>query len=117
MSCLVALFRHIFGYALAVADHDMFKYTTLPTVKMFRVLELLPGENDDPIRFELHNVDWPDCPPYEAISYAWGDVTDTISVYCGHNHKPLKVTKNLHNALRHFRLKDKSRTLWADAIW
>jgi hypothetical protein len=53
-------------------------------------------------------------PDYDAISYVWGDPTDTSPLEC--SGKTLSITKNLHSALRHFRFQDQPRVLWADAI-
>ena len=53
-------------------------------------------------------------PKYEAISYVWGDPTETCNITCSGQH--LSITRNLYQALRRFRLADQQRTLWADAI-
>jgi hypothetical protein len=53
-------------------------------------------------------------PDYDAISYVWGDPTDTSPIKC--SGKTLSITKNLHSALRHFRLQDQPCVLWVDAI-
>lgn len=51
---------------------------------------------------------------YEAISYVWGDPTDTVPITVnGHSYK---VTVNLHDALRRLRHTARARRLWIDAI-
>lgn len=51
-----------------------------------RLLNLLPESADDgfdsPIHCTLHHsyVDSPSPPPYEALTYFWGDASDTRSV-------------------------------------
>ncbi|CAG8961569.1 hypothetical protein HYFRA_00006103 [Hymenoscyphus fraxineus] len=94
--------------------HELYQYEPLHTHTSFRVLELLPGEDDDPIRCTLRNVDWVDNPKYEALSYTWGDPKARSHVIV--NGKVLSVTVNLCIALKHLRYEDRSRALWADAI-
>ncbi|KAF2251561.1 HET-domain-containing protein [Trematosphaeria pertusa] len=53
--------------------------------------------------------------PYEALSYCWGDVSDTVPITLLHPVR-YEVTKNLAAALRNLRYKDKHRVLWVDAI-
>jgi len=91
------------------------KHEALPTKTSFRVLELLPSVEGDPISCLLRCVHWADLPEYEAISYAWGDPkTKTPVIVDG---KRLDVTVNLRTGLQHFRYQNRSRVLWADAIW
>jgi hypothetical protein len=51
---------------------------------------------------------------YEAISYVWGAPRGDQEIYC--EGKTVLVTPNCLSALRHFRRKDRARTLWCDAI-
>lgn len=51
---------------------------------------------------------------YEAVSYCWGLRFGTEPILC--DDKLLLVTPNCESALRHLRLKDKTRTLWVDAV-
>jgi hypothetical protein len=51
---------------------------------------------------------------YEALSYVWGDPTDTVPILL--DEEPLNVTKNLHSALLHLRNHTMERILWVDAI-
>ena len=94
---------------------EPYQYEDLPTQTSFRVFELLPGQEGDPVTCLLHILNWSDPREYEAISYAWGDPSATAPVAC--HGKRLEVTQNLHRGLTHLRLQDRSRFLWADAIW
>ena len=97
---------------------ELYQYADLPNETSFRVLELLPGKDDDPISCLLHMADRSqpsNVPPFEAISYAWGDPTIKAPVIC--HGKRVNVTQNLHCALTHFRHHDRSRFMWADALW
>jgi len=51
---------------------------------------------------------------YSALSYVWGDATDTRSISV--EGKDFEVTANLEAALRHMRDPQRHRRLWADAI-
>ena len=81
----------------------------------FRILELLPGKFDEPISIQLHKNHLENILEYEAISYAWGDPNIQISIIC--DGKVLTCTPNLRDALEHFIYAEKSRFLWADALW
>jgi hypothetical protein len=89
-------------------------YESLPSQTSFRVLELLPGGEDSEIRYTLHLADWNKPPQYEAISYAWGDISMRISTIC--DGKPMGITPSLYGGLRYLRRTDTSRFLWADAV-
>ncbi|KAG9234194.1 heterokaryon incompatibility protein-domain-containing protein [Amylocarpus encephaloides] len=88
--------------------------TALSTKISLRLLELLPGSDNEPVSCLLRSVEWIDAPNYEALSYAWGDPSALTPVFV--NGKRLDVTVSLHIALKHLRYEDQSRVLWADAI-
>jgi hypothetical protein len=52
--------------------------------------------------------------PYVALSYVWGSREDMRKIIV--NGEPVKVTKNLHEALVAVRIPSASRSLWVDAI-
>jgi hypothetical protein len=111
-----------------------------------RVFMLLPGEEAEEIRGHILHayLDAPYFPPrYEALSYFWGDPTDTVSITILGSTAPelpefagraapfeipdpqkrvigqLQITKNLNialHALRRGLLQDEHRILWIDAI-
>lgn len=95
---------------------NVYTYEKLPSSSSFRILELLPGAEDESICYKLHFSDWmfPDELPYEAISYAWGDPKITADTIC--DGKVLAVTSNLKDGLAQLRYQDCSRYLWADSI-
>ena len=93
---------------------ELYQYEDLPTQTSFRVMELLPGQEGNPVSCLLHIVDWSNPLEYEAISYAWGNPSARTLITC--HGKRLEVTQNLHKGLTHLRLQDRSRFLWADAI-
>jgi hypothetical protein len=91
-----------------------YQYRSLPKQSSFRVLELLPSQEDTDIAYRLHDADWDAPLPYEAISYAWGDINIKVPTIC--DGLRLEVTPNLRNGLRRMRYVDRSRYLWADAV-
>lgn len=100
---------------MAEYPEELYQHEALPTKTSFRVFELLPGVEGDPISCLLRSVHWANLPAYEAISYAWGNPKARAPVIV--DGKSLDVTVNLQTALKHFRYQDRSRVLWADAIW
>ena len=94
---------------------DPYPHFRLPTPTSFRIAEILPGDASDPVSCHLHATYWTDVPSYEAISYAWGDPNITKPIIC--DGKAINVTTNLYSALVHLRFPDKSRCIWADALW
>jgi hypothetical protein len=84
-----------------------------------RLLYLLPGPFSSPVRVVLvSNPFSPDAPPqFEALSYTWGSAENPFDIFVGSSAcHTLAVTQNLAEALPYFRLEDRSRTLWIDAI-
>jgi hypothetical protein len=92
-----------------------YEHDDLETETSFRVLELLPGRDGQPISCRLHLADWTHPPEYEAVSYAWGDPLLRASIKC--HGKRLEVGANLYSGLEHLRHPDRSRNLWVDCLW
>ncbi|KAF7532863.1 hypothetical protein G7054_g7564 [Neopestalotiopsis clavispora] len=90
-------------------------YTRLePSRSEIRLLTLYPGESDEAIQCSLHTVSLEDDPQYEALSYVWGDCTNTLPIFV--NDDEMQVGQTLEAALTHLRLCDSTRILWVDAI-
>ena len=91
----------------------------------FRILNLLPGCSVDKLRCELYVASLSQPPPFEALSYTWGDPkgdpshiirqreSDTHLIFVGE--ESITVGENLTNALKTLRHESDSRSLWADA--
>lgn len=90
-------------------------YNSLPSAKSIRLLRLHPGADDEPVSCSLEVIDDHSAPPsFSALSYCWGDATDTTEIT---NHgKTVSVAKNLFAALHRLRQRDQSKLVWADAI-
>jgi hypothetical protein len=113
------------------ADNDTTCYRPLnPASKEIRIVTLRPssGEDDDTeIVCSLSYtslVDEDHC-QYEALSYCWGSVSDTLPITLVHPSddaddedmsQPYHVTRNLYAALWTFRSTGKTRQFWIDAI-
>jgi hypothetical protein len=95
---------------------ETYIYEPLNTLRCIRVIELLPGERDDPLACRLTEHDSAVDVEYEALSYVWGnpvfseriDEVSTRTVIC--------IAENLSYALQALRYPDRSRCLWVDAI-
>lgn len=100
-------------------------FTSYKTLKKgeIRLLNLQPRRSS-----LASKLDWPhseiecsfsvtnlhDSPPFEALSYTWGDRESCITVKL--DGELVKITENLCLALQHLRLDDLPRTLWVDAL-
>jgi hypothetical protein len=82
--------------------------------EVVRLIKLTPGSGTQPLLLELSIHELAHSPPFDAISYVWGDETKREDIEC--NRRPLSVTKSLASALKRVRLPDKPRMVWADAI-
>lgn len=99
-------------------------------LQQFRFFTLFQGPFDDEIRVKIEVrplvqralSDKPEVEtdfPWSALSYTWGDATDSSRVIVvsdndGDRHIP--VTRNLEDALRHIRSAWADQVLWVDAI-
>lgn len=66
------------------------------------------------ISCKLENLEIKNAPEYIALSYAWGDPTDTAEIEIGG--RSFRVTTSLVGALRRIRRWKRPRHFWADAI-
>jgi len=92
-------------------------YEHLPLLKHedIRLLRLLPPTNEESgISGELLHSNLEECPPYEALSYTWGDRSRTHPIAI--NGGEFRITANLYSALLHLRHSSSVRLLWVDAV-
>jgi hypothetical protein len=99
-------------------DIPSYQYGPLQHSDSIRILVLHPSPNDsDPIACTIRHVQLSDDTlEYEAVSYTWGDSTQTNTIYLNDGRQRLIVGKNCHAALRRLRLVDEDRTVWIDAV-
>ncbi len=79
-SCLEDL--KALGDAVDATSRDAFKYRPLdPAARWMRVLKLYPGARDDQLHVQLIHVPLDgNLVQYEALSYVWGDMNDTVEI-------------------------------------
>jgi len=83
--------------------------------RTFRLLTILPALNgDDPLLCECHSFDIDEAPPYEALSYVWGDSSPSANIWC--NGQCIEIGPSLSQALKRLRYRESKRIIWADAI-
>jgi hypothetical protein len=102
------------SHSTTTARDDQYKYTPLQKQTSFRLLELLPGQQDDNISCNLHPDEIGSSRNYEALSYTWNDPNIKVPTIC--NGRILQITPNLCACLGALRLRDEPKWLWADAI-
>jgi hypothetical protein len=99
-------------------ERALYQYPPLTQEKSIRLLLLQPATSKQaPLICEIHHAELGDgkIPPYEALSYVWGSVTDTTHrLICSGQH--VSITRNLNEALLHLRYTDRVRVLWVDAV-
>lgn len=93
---------------------DQYQYEAIPRHDTIRLFELEPGSDDDPLFGSLRSVQIDQTPPYEAISYVWGNPAKQVVLVC--DGMELRITYNLSGALRRVRRTQGTRLLWADAV-
>ena len=76
-------------------------YSPLLGQRDTRLLDVLPGDDSDIIVTTLATVSLDSKPTYAALSYAWGDATQTSIIEC--NGKSISITTSLAEALKAFR--------------
>lgn len=96
-----------------------YEYTPLAWRRQIRLLRLHPAASpDDPeLSIDLLPVLLDAAPPFEALSYAWGDSLPKYEILCS-SHRA-EIGPSLYSALFHLRqlkLPSQSSWIWADAI-
>ena len=95
-------------------DLSEYSYRPLETDSYIRILVLEPGRGGEPLSCSLEIVDLEDQPQYHALSYCWGDPSDTLIICCeGYS---MSITKGLYIALLRFRKPDITLRVWVDAL-
>ncbi|KAK8132740.1 heterokaryon incompatibility protein-domain-containing protein [Apiospora kogelbergensis] len=100
--------------------------------KQIRLISIAPGSFDDPLHCTLKRHTTPiKEQDFEALSYCWGDLKDTVTITLRHDHtgfsssgsersgdaeQTFNITKSLNLALRHLRHQDRERVIWIDAL-
>lgn len=92
-------------------------YPKLISGNSIRILTILPGTWGEPIKCDLRETQLQDSGPYKALSYTWTNGEDDdrlVQITC--NKLSIKVSSNLHSALRQLRHDSDPVKLWVDSI-
>lgn len=79
-----------------------------------RLIHFDPVESGDSILVSLETWDSESAPPYNAISYTWGELSDRHAIII--NNTRVYVSENCFHALVQARLRFPSDHVWIDAI-
>jgi hypothetical protein len=118
-ACLEASRRYRRGTAVAPTAVSAFPYQALEwctsSDPQLRILHLFPAsESGEAIVCRLTAVYADNRPPYEALSYSWGDAHDKRAITL--NGYSFQVTSSLHCALKYLRYADRERQFWVDTV-
>lgn len=96
---------------------DLYQYELIPHpdyLETTRVLTLLPGTEEEPLRGTLTPMSTTNPGPFEALSYVWGRhaTWETMEV----DGKAVKLTTSLAVTMKRLRFHDQPRVIWADQI-
>lgn len=92
---------------------EQYHYEPLPSPTSIRLIKFKPSESSNgSLTCSFLVVDTSDPPEYIALSYVWGDTSNTVPVSI--DGKSVHVTQNLRDALQPFNTEE--ALLWADAL-
>lgn len=92
-------------------------YSPLPPGSCtIRSIELIPGDWTTGIQCRLYDTHLASSGSYKALSYTWGNLNATLSVFILCNGQRLPIPSNLSTALRRLRQPDRPAILWVDAL-
>jgi hypothetical protein len=93
-----------------------YPYVELPDKDWIRLVTVLPehAREDSKIEISLSVQALSSTQPYEALSYVWGDPSQSRAVKCGGD--TLNITDNLYLCLLELRKEGYRHFLWIDAI-
>jgi hypothetical protein len=93
----------------------MYTYTPLdPKERLIRLIELRPGQDDQPVSCRVLITSLSNPTTYEALSYRWDDSEDKTNI--SSNNCVFRVGSILAGILQGLRDQSTCRSLWVDAI-
>ncbi|KAF5253427.1 hypothetical protein FANTH_1744 [Fusarium anthophilum] len=96
-----------------------FKYDDSILDQHIRLIHLSDSASGSSPSLTLHTFKLDECPPYIALSYTWGPVTQSTIFGQGKillNARPFPVLPNLHHAIRQLCISRSNQYLWVDGI-
>ena len=101
-------------YSCHADDLAEYNYRPLRPKSYIRILVLEPGHGGELLRCSLEDIDLDSHPQFNALSYCWGDITDTRIISC--DGCSMIITRNLYDALLRLRKPDITLRIWVDAL-
>ncbi|KAI0197267.1 hypothetical protein EV127DRAFT_329817 [Xylaria flabelliformis] len=96
-------------------QNGVFKYTDLKP-REIRILDLLPGDDDEPLKGVIRRVTISQVGKFQALSYVWGGYPSEINPYYLHTRQgSILLNFSLYSALRALR-KGSIISVWADGV-
>ena len=89
----MAAWRHLATGTKALSSQSLYLPLWLPN--FLRLLKLLPGVCEEPVRCHIAEYELSSRPLYEALSYCWGKVVKSKTITC--NCKSVGITENPHD--------------------
>ncbi|OCL04831.1 HET-domain-containing protein, partial [Glonium stellatum] len=102
------------AYSCPASGLAEYRYRPLRSDSHIRVLVLEPGCGGELLRCSLEESDLDSQLQFDALSYCWGDASDTRTITC--EGCSVSITKSLYDALLRFRKPDLRLRIWADAL-
>ncbi|KAG7290978.1 hypothetical protein NEMBOFW57_000985 [Staphylotrichum longicolle] len=96
-----------------------YTYSSLRSGNRIRLLEMVVDSSRKPAAASVDLVDFDlsSAPPYEALSYCWGDATETHHILLGHTlPTPLGITKSAYDALCAVTPLQGTKYVWIDSV-
>ena len=88
--------------------------TLEPKRREIRLLRLLPGHSDDPVKADLFRQSLDNSPDFSVLSYSWGPEIDKVPITV--QGMTVMITRNLHHCLLNLRSDTTPLVIWIDAI-
>lgn len=92
-----------------------YEFEPLPGPRHMRLCEVLPDEDDRPLRVQISIYDLDSDVDFETLSYSWGGDPNGMWTVLSSG-KKIEITKNLHDCLRLLRRTTHTPALWVDLI-
>src|SRR5947207_2923070 len=96
---------------------NRYRYSPLLEPNSIRLLSIQPGEPGEDLCCDLFQASLDDPPaPYEALSYAWGNIAKPCNIICGPSKQQIAITLTCEAAIRRLRRRQEARVVWIDAL-
>jgi hypothetical protein len=99
-----------------VIPSPLFAHEPLQSTDSIRLIQIHAGDLNAKVTLTIIQTHLRAAPPYEAISYTWGDRTDLQKIPCGSDSTKIPVTKSCESVLRRLRRLKEDRLVWIDAL-